>query len=158
MRVGPQSRLHGVEVFELRLPRGANVSLVARDGATFVPQPRTVLAALNEALLYLPSVLVAIVLVLAGIVLAELARDRTNRLADEMDRPIRLPDVDATRNEISALGASPRSTEVPAPVPAEPTEGEAQEAAPAGALDRHGVDERGVTVTERFARRGVRKP
>ncbi|WP_432561353.1 potassium/proton antiporter [Kineococcus sp. SYSU DK003] len=43
VRVGPQSRLHGVEVFELRLPRGANVSLVARDGATFVPQPRTVL-------------------------------------------------------------------------------------------------------------------
>lgn len=43
VRVGPSSRLHGVEVFELRLPRGANVSLVARDGATFVPQPRTVL-------------------------------------------------------------------------------------------------------------------
>ncbi|WP_380157740.1 potassium/proton antiporter [Kineococcus sp. R86509] len=43
VRVGPASRLHGVEVFELRLPRGANVSLVARDGATFVPQPRTVL-------------------------------------------------------------------------------------------------------------------
>ncbi|MEZ0491269.1 potassium/proton antiporter [Kineococcus sp. TBRC 1896] len=43
VRVGPRSRLHGVEVFELRLPRGANVSLVARDGTTFVPQPRTVL-------------------------------------------------------------------------------------------------------------------
>jgi cell volume regulation protein A len=43
VRVGPQSLLHGVEVFELRLPRGANVSLVARDGSTFVPQPRTVL-------------------------------------------------------------------------------------------------------------------
>jgi cell volume regulation protein A len=43
VRVGSASRLHGVEVFELRLPRGANVSLVARDGTTFVPQPRTVL-------------------------------------------------------------------------------------------------------------------
>ena len=43
VRVGPASRLHGVEVFELRLPAGANVTLVARDGATFVPQPRTVL-------------------------------------------------------------------------------------------------------------------
>ncbi|WP_432544866.1 potassium/proton antiporter [Kineococcus sp. SYSU DK002] len=43
VRVGAGSRLHGVEVFELRLPRGANVSLVARDGSTFVPQPRTVL-------------------------------------------------------------------------------------------------------------------
>ncbi|PRY12969.1 potassium/proton antiporter [Kineococcus rhizosphaerae] len=43
VRVGPTSRLHGVEVFELRLPKGANVSLVAREGTTFVPQPRTVL-------------------------------------------------------------------------------------------------------------------
>jgi len=43
VRVGPGSRLHGVEVFELRLPRGANVTLVARDGGTFVPQPRTAL-------------------------------------------------------------------------------------------------------------------
>ncbi|WP_432511374.1 potassium/proton antiporter [Kineococcus sp. SYSU DK001] len=43
VRVSAGSRLHGVEVFELRLPRGANVSLVARDGSTFVPQPRTVL-------------------------------------------------------------------------------------------------------------------
>jgi len=43
VRVGPTSRLHGVEVFELRLPRSANVTLVARDGATFVPQPRTAL-------------------------------------------------------------------------------------------------------------------
>ncbi|MGI4894365.1 MAG: potassium/proton antiporter [Janthinobacterium lividum] len=43
VRVGPVSKLHGVEVFELRLPRGANVTLVARDGSTFVPQQRTVL-------------------------------------------------------------------------------------------------------------------
>ena len=43
VRVGPASRLHGVEVFELRLPRGANVTLVARGGTTFVPQQQTVL-------------------------------------------------------------------------------------------------------------------
>ena len=36
--VGPASRLHGVEVFELRLPEGANVTLVVRDGEGFVPQ------------------------------------------------------------------------------------------------------------------------
>ena len=41
--VGEQSRLHGVEVFELRLPAGANVTLVVRDGKGFVPEGRTVL-------------------------------------------------------------------------------------------------------------------
>jgi cell volume regulation protein A len=56
VRVGPDSRLHGVEVFELRLPQGANVTLILReheqgkdDGQTrrwtetFVPSPRTML-------------------------------------------------------------------------------------------------------------------
>jgi potassium/hydrogen antiporter len=53
VHVGPRSRLHGVEVFELRLPQGANVTLIVReheDGArgrrwteTFVPGPRTML-------------------------------------------------------------------------------------------------------------------
>jgi cell volume regulation protein A len=41
--VGPTSELHGVEVFELRLPPGANVTLVVRDGKGFVPTSRTVL-------------------------------------------------------------------------------------------------------------------
>ncbi|WP_432496283.1 potassium/proton antiporter [Kineococcus gypseus] len=50
VRVGEGSRLHGVEVFELRLPAGANVTLVARDGATFVPGPRTVLRRGDEVL------------------------------------------------------------------------------------------------------------
>ena len=35
--VGERSRLHGVELFELRLPPGANVTLVVRDGEGFVP-------------------------------------------------------------------------------------------------------------------------
>jgi len=39
--VGPTSKLHGVEVFELRLPRGANVTLVVRNGSGFVPAPNT---------------------------------------------------------------------------------------------------------------------
>ncbi len=43
VRVGEDSRLHGVEVFELRLPAGAQVTLVVRDGTGFVPQPSTVL-------------------------------------------------------------------------------------------------------------------
>jgi potassium/hydrogen antiporter len=41
--IGDRSRLHGVEVFELRLPPGANVTLVVRDGKGFVPDGRTVL-------------------------------------------------------------------------------------------------------------------
>ncbi|MGH3978854.1 MAG: potassium/proton antiporter [Pseudonocardiaceae bacterium] len=35
------SRLHGVYLSELRLPRGATVSLVVRDGVGFTPQPTT---------------------------------------------------------------------------------------------------------------------
>ncbi len=41
VQVGPQSHLHGVEVFELRLPQGANVTLVVRNGSGFVPEPNT---------------------------------------------------------------------------------------------------------------------
>jgi cell volume regulation protein A len=37
------SRMHGVEVGELRLPKGAAVTLVVRDGTSFVPAPTTVL-------------------------------------------------------------------------------------------------------------------
>ena len=39
--VGPASKLHGVEVFELRLPQGANVTLILRNGSGFVPAPNT---------------------------------------------------------------------------------------------------------------------
>ena len=41
--IGGDSRLHGVEVFELRLPQGANVTLLVRDGKGSVPQPQTTL-------------------------------------------------------------------------------------------------------------------
>ena len=41
--VGAASRLHGVEVFELRLPPGANVTMVVRGGKGFVPSPQTAL-------------------------------------------------------------------------------------------------------------------
>jgi cell volume regulation protein A len=39
------SRLHGVEVFELRLPAQANVALIVRNGRGLVPQPATTLRA-----------------------------------------------------------------------------------------------------------------
>jgi cell volume regulation protein A len=43
VRIGPESALHGVEVFELRLPERANVTLVIRDGEPFVPGRRSTL-------------------------------------------------------------------------------------------------------------------
>jgi len=41
MTVGVTSLLHGVEVFELRLPPGAAVTLIVRSGKGFVPAPQT---------------------------------------------------------------------------------------------------------------------
>ncbi len=48
--ISPKSLMHGVEVAELRLPKGASVSLIVRDGATLVPQLRTVLRRGDELL------------------------------------------------------------------------------------------------------------
>lgn len=39
--IGPTSRLHGVELLELRLPSEAKVTLVVRDGDSFVPEMST---------------------------------------------------------------------------------------------------------------------
>jgi small-conductance mechanosensitive channel len=44
-------------------------------------------ASLNAGILFLPRVLVAIVLMLAGMVVAQLARRQVDRLADQMDLP-----------------------------------------------------------------------
>ncbi|MFI5830626.1 potassium/proton antiporter [Streptomyces sp. NPDC051578] len=48
--IPPASRMHGVEVGELRLPAGASVTLVVRDGKSFVPAPSTVLRRQDELL------------------------------------------------------------------------------------------------------------
>jgi cell volume regulation protein A len=53
--VGPESRLHGVEVFELRLPQGANVTLVVRGGAGFVPAPNTAIRRGDQLLIVATS-------------------------------------------------------------------------------------------------------
>jgi cell volume regulation protein A len=52
--ISPRSLMHGVEVGELRLPPGASVSLIVRDGSTFVPQPRTALRHGDELLVVTP--------------------------------------------------------------------------------------------------------
>jgi cell volume regulation protein A len=41
VRIPPGSRLHGVEIFELRLPTNAMVTMVVREGRSFVPSPAT---------------------------------------------------------------------------------------------------------------------
>ena len=48
------SRLHGVEVGELRLPKGASVSLIVRDGEPRVPERRTVLRRGDDLLVVTP--------------------------------------------------------------------------------------------------------
>jgi cell volume regulation protein A len=52
--ISPASRMHGVEVGELRLPPGASVSMVIRDGDTVVPERRTVLRHGDELLVVTP--------------------------------------------------------------------------------------------------------
>lgn len=53
--VGPDSRIGGVRVFELRLPEGANVSLVVREGGSFVPRDQDVLRHGDQLLVVTPS-------------------------------------------------------------------------------------------------------
>lgn len=48
--VPKESKMHGVEVAELRLPAGSAVTLVVRDGKSFVPLPSTVLRRGDELL------------------------------------------------------------------------------------------------------------
>jgi cell volume regulation protein A len=50
-QIPPRSRLHGVEIFELRLPAQANVALIVRGGTGFVPAPTTTLQAGDRLLI-----------------------------------------------------------------------------------------------------------
>ncbi|GAA0551946.1 potassium/proton antiporter [Actinomadura livida] len=45
VRIPADSMLSGVEIFELRLPPGASVTLIVRNGSSFVPEPTTPLQA-----------------------------------------------------------------------------------------------------------------
>jgi potassium/hydrogen antiporter len=53
--IGPGSRIAGVRVFELRLPVGAAVSLVVREGRSFVPKESDVLRHGDQLLVVAPS-------------------------------------------------------------------------------------------------------
>jgi cell volume regulation protein A len=52
--ISPASKMHGVEVGELRLPPGASVSMVIRQGQTLVPERRTVLKIGDDLLVVTP--------------------------------------------------------------------------------------------------------
>jgi cell volume regulation protein A len=70
VRIGPQSRLHGVYLTELRLPAGATVSLVVRENNGFTPGERTRLRHGDQLL----------------IVATEAVRDATERRLRAVDR------------------------------------------------------------------------
>jgi NhaP-type Na+/H+ and K+/H+ antiporter len=50
VRIPADSRLDGVEIFELRLPAGAAITLIVREGTSFVPEQTTRLQAGDELL------------------------------------------------------------------------------------------------------------
>ena len=52
--ISPRSLMHGVEVGELRLPAGASVTLIVRDGTILVPERRTVLRRGDDVLVVTP--------------------------------------------------------------------------------------------------------
>jgi cell volume regulation protein A len=52
--ISPVSKMHGVEVGELRLPRGSSVTMVVRDGETLVPDSRTTLKHGDDLLVVTP--------------------------------------------------------------------------------------------------------
>ncbi len=52
--IAPSSRMNGVEVGELRLPTGASVSMIVRNGQTMVPERRTVIRIGDDLLVVTP--------------------------------------------------------------------------------------------------------
>jgi len=55
VHVTERSRLHGVEIGELRLPKGASVALVVRGGRSFTPGDRTPIRHGDDLLVVTPS-------------------------------------------------------------------------------------------------------
>jgi NhaP-type Na+/H+ and K+/H+ antiporter len=55
-QIPAESRMHGVEVFELRLPAQANLALIVRAETGIVPGPTTVLQAGDRLLIVVPTV------------------------------------------------------------------------------------------------------
>jgi cell volume regulation protein A len=54
IRITERSQIHGVEIAELRLPPGALVALIVRDGQTMVPSARSALRRGDDVLVVTP--------------------------------------------------------------------------------------------------------
>lgn len=54
IRITKRSQMHGVEVRELRLPEGASIALIVRDGQTTTPKANTVLRRGDDLLVVTP--------------------------------------------------------------------------------------------------------
>ena len=55
VQIGDESRMAGVEVYELRLPKGASVALVLRGERSFVPERSTVLRRGDSLMVVVPA-------------------------------------------------------------------------------------------------------
>jgi hypothetical protein len=73
-QIPPGSRLHGVEISELRLPAEANVALIVRGRHGFVPDPATTLRA-GDRLLVVAAAGVRDIVYAVGIAPAEAGCD-----------------------------------------------------------------------------------
>lgn len=85
-RAGFERSLTGIVRKVLRLALSVVVVFAALSllGLQFLSQ------SLNQGILFLPKLLIALVLILAGLVVASLVRDRVDRIAYQMDFPVPL--------------------------------------------------------------------
>jgi Conserved TM helix/Mechanosensitive ion channel len=85
-RAGLQGSLAGVTAVAVRII----LSVIVVFAALMLLGLEPLSQSLNEALLFLPKVIAAAVIVLAGVVLAGLVRERVDRLTYQMDFPVPL--------------------------------------------------------------------
>lgn len=85
-RAGLQSSLAGVTAVAVRII----LSVIVVFAALMLLGLEPLSQSLNEALLFLPNVIAAAAIVLAGVVLAGLVRERVDRLTYQMDFPVPL--------------------------------------------------------------------
>ena len=85
-RAGLQKSLAGVTAVAVRITLSVIVVFAALTLLGLEPLSQS----LNEALLYLPNVIAALAILLAGVVVAGLVRERVDRLTYQMDFPVPL--------------------------------------------------------------------
>ncbi len=145
LQIPPESRLHGVEIFELRLPPQASVALIVRDGQGFVPGSTTALRAGDRLL----------------IVAADTVREAAERRLRAVSRAGRLAGWLGEHGSDSDSGAGAERRERPEAGPSRP--GRAEPGGPgrynwAGGPDARGSRSQRGRAAEPGARRGPDRP